>query len=297
MKGLALAIVLSGVLAAGCFGPEDTNEASGLPVPAPFVLRAQGCQEAGAYVTWNVIPDDPDIPPGFDTRHVASDLGDPPITTLGGGPTVQHTPLDMMPGSNVTGAYHPILHCATWQLDGVDRTDLWLAWVAVLVHAPPYDPEPLGREYAVGAIGVNDADLARALSAAGIAAETLSVTDFALDSTNMRHVFRFDHHGDIYADVPMRALAAKASEGMRLWIVAGEGGQEVRPVALDFTDEGGTHLVASAPGVFEHTVAGPAPAPIVPIHTFTSWALAYMGFSRTITLGPVVDASAPGHEH
>lgn len=167
------------------------------------------------------------------------------------------------------------------------------------MHPPSYDPAPLAREYSVGAIGVSDADLARALAVGGIATEPLTITDYALDATNMRHAFAFDAHGAIYADVPMRAMGEKPSEPMRRWVVAAEEGKASRPVALDFADEGGTRLVASAPGVFEHTVGGPAPASVVPLHTFTSWALAYTGVTRTVTLGPVVDVvvDADGHAH
>lgn len=228
---------------------------------------------------------------------MGEDLGNPPITTLGGGPTVQHTPLDMVPGDNVTGAYHPIMYCPTWTLDGLGKVDLWFAWVGALVHAPSFDPAPLAREYAVGVVAVSDADLARALSEAGIRSEVLTVTDFALDANHMRNAFQFDEHGDIYAHVPMRSLGARPSETLRLWAVTAGRGEENHPVALDFADVGGVHLVASAPGVFEHTVKGPAPAPVVPLHTFTSWALGYTGFSRTITPGPVVDVVVDGEGH
>jgi hypothetical protein len=98
----------------------------------------------------------------------------------------------------------------------------------------------------------------------------------------------------------MRELGPKTDETMRLWVVSGTRGEASRPVALDFLDEGGTHLVASAPGAFEHTVAAdPAPAPIVPVHTFSSWALGYTGVTRTIVLGPDVDVTidADGHVH
>jgi hypothetical protein len=297
----AKALVLVIALLAGCTTPEpsSTSLPDTMQAAATFQLDAQGCTEAGAYVTWNAFPNDPDLPPGFDTRHVSKDIGDPPFTTVGGGPTVLRTPADAVAGPNVTGAYHPIMRCATWTLDGVEKKDLWIAWVAAFVHAPTYDPAPLERTYSVGAIGVNDADLAAALARAGIKTERLTVTDFSLDAANMRHAFAFDHHGTIYADVPMREIGAKPEGTTRYWAVASEKGQSSHPVALDIRDAGGKHLVASAPGAFEHTVNGPAPASIVPAHTFSSWALAYTGFSRSITMGPVVNVTvdAGGHVH
>lgn len=303
MEGRAPVLLLIIALLAGCAtapsAPSSSLDGPSASIASAFRVDAQDCREGGAYVTWNVIPNDPDLPPGFDTRHVSSDIGDPPITTLGGGPTVLHTPADMMAGPNVTGAYHPLMHCATWTLDGVEKTDLWLAWVAALVYAPSYDPAPLEREYSVGAVGVNDADLAAALAGAGIAAEVLTITDFALDATHMRNAFAFDHHGVIYADIPMRDAGAKVDETMRLWVVVPADDGSSRPVALDFMDSGGAHLVASGPGAFEHTVTGPAPASVVPAHTFTSWALGYTGVTRTITLGPGVNVTldADGHAH
>lgn len=302
MDGRSFAPFVIVALLAGCAASQDPPAASLDPPPAAglaFRVDATDCAEAGGYVTWNVIPNDPDLPPGFDTRHVSAEIGDPPFTTVGGGPTILRTPADAIPGPNVTGAYHPIMHCPTWTLDGVEKADLWLAWVAASIYAPPYDPAPIEREYALGAIGVNDADLAARLRALGIVAETLTVTDFSIDATNMRHAFAFDHHGDIYADVPTRDAGAKSDETIRMWIVGAAPGEEGRPVALDFTDTGGRHLVASAPGAFEHTVKGPAPASVVPAHTFSSWALGYVGVTRSITLGPVVDVvlDADGHAH
>lgn len=295
---VVLIALLAGCVAAPQESPPHSSEAPSPKADEGFRIEGRDCSEGGAYVTWNAFPNDPDLPPGFATRHVAADLGDPPTNSLGGEPDRLHTPANAVPSDNVTGAYHPIMYCPTWILDGVEKTELWFAWVSALIHPPAYDSAPVSREYSAGAIGVNDADLAAKLEAAGFAPEHITVTDFFLDATHLRNAFAFDHHGAIYADVPMRVLGAKPSETTRLWVVTATGEGASRPIALDFLDEGGQHLVASAPGAFEHTVRGPAPADVVPIHTFTSWALGYTGVSRTITLGPATDFVLDGtHGH
>lgn len=273
------------VLLAGCLAPVSDPLPSPAAPPA-FRLVASGCEEGGGYVTWNAIEDN-QAPPPLQVADVSADLGHPPVNNNGA----------PVPDGNVTGAYHATLVCPRWSLDGVEKRDLRVAWVGGRVHAPPFDPAPVARNYAISTIGVSDADLVAALLRIGIQAEALLGAGLSFDGDVMVSSMSFAHHGDIVSAVPVERMAAKPDETIRIWALSPEG-DAARFVALDFGDRGGDHLVASGLGWFDHRTPSPQPPlPGVPIHEFSSWALAYRGVERVIEPGPSVDARTGAHGH
>lgn len=307
MKPLPV-LVGAALLLAGCTAPpsDEPAVAPGATVlPPTFALEASGCDEGGSYVTWNAFPGDRNFPPPFTPVDVSDDVGNPPTTSLGGSPQDPASEpwmhLDVVPGPTVTGAYHALVRCETWSLDGTARQDLWLGFVGARVAPPPFDPAPVDREYVVGVVGVADPDLAARMAAAGFHVEALSGLDLSLAGGSLRQAMRYDHHGDILAAVPLGGAGPKPAETIRLWTLVAVDEDHLRPLALDLVDAGGERYVASAPGLFEHTTTGPAPAvPGSPIHTFSSWALAYQGVERTFRPGPatevVLDVEGHGHQ-
>jgi hypothetical protein len=285
------------VLAAVCSGCLADDGAAPGPKAATWPtldLEVTDCIEGGSYVTWNAYDADRNFPHGFVPADVLSDLGDPPINSIG-----QPQEGDILPGALVTGAYHPLVQCATWATGNETGTDLLLALVGGRIEVPAFDLAPVPRQYLAFILAANEPAVVEALESAGYHAEALTDSTLALEGDVLRTVVHFSQHGDVYAAIPAREDGAKASETIRFWhLSADEGGAQVK--ALDFVDEGGTRLVASAPGYFEH-LAGSTQPPIpgAPLHSYTTWMLGYTGFTRSLVAGPVVilEGDGAGHGH
>src|SRR5688572_16747349 len=107
---MARAALLVLLLLAGCAAPPEDGAAPAAAAPAFF--DAPSCDEGGGYVVWN-----PDglyderagtLPAPFEVADVTDDLGAPPVTAFG---EASRRPL--------AGAYHVVVTCPTWTLDGV----------------------------------------------------------------------------------------------------------------------------------------------------------------------------------
>ena len=283
-RGLVVALV---ALAAGCAAPSPSADAE-LPVPEMLELfSSPSCDEGGGYVVWN-----PDglhderagrIPKPFEFADASGDLGDPPVTAFG---ERSRKPL--------AGAYHVVVSCPTWTFQGVEKTDLLMAFVTGRVLPPPFDPSPLEREYVTFFIAVNDPDLEAAFVALGLAPEQLLSASLSFDNGILTSTMQMDHHGDIISVVPIEPVGAREPETMRLWfMVPVEGG--TRAIAIDMVDSaGGTLHRAPSPGHFDHRAPSAAPpAPGAPLHELSSWALGYRDVARSMRAGPVVEELLP----
>lgn len=287
---MARALVLTVVaLLAGCTAPAEAPPEIGGHAAAVLFASAS-CDEGGSYVVWNqgglgdrfggILPEP------FVYADATEDTGNPPITAWG-----------EVPQKPLAGAYHAVLSCPTWSIGGVEKTDLLIAFVAVLIVPPPFDPAPIEREYLVGVIAANDPDVARALVGMGIAPDEFISASLSFDNDILRSTMQFGHHGDITSAVPIETHSEREAETMRFWLLANvEGG--ARPIALDFEDVGGTRHTASSPGYFDHRAPSAAPpAPGAPLHEFNSWALGYRDVARTVRIGPVVDTVVARADH
>lgn len=288
LPGIVLALAL---LAAGCVAAPAPEPAA--PAPAAglaFHVASGSCAEGGGYVTWNM-EDDRDVPAPFEGADVRDDLGNPPFNGGTGSP---------VPRGNMTGAYHATIHCPDYTLDGVAKKDLHLAFVGGRVQPPPFNPDGVTRHYALTAIGASDPDIHAAWEALGLPMDPLLSASLSFDRDVLVGTMSFAIHGDIVSVVPVKTYREKPDETIRLWFRVPREDGSMGLYALDMRDEGGTHLVASSVGHFDHRAPSPAPpAPGPPLHEFPSWALAYRDVVRTLAPGPVVDVvlDADGHAH
>ncbi|HVM44683.1 MAG TPA: hypothetical protein VM582_02010 [Candidatus Thermoplasmatota archaeon] len=274
---VALVALLAGCVTAPAGGP-DTAQAA-----APALFASDSCEEGGGYVVWNTDApiDDPagNLPEPFVYADATDDLDSPPVTAYG---EPSRRPLE--------GAYHAVISCPTWTFRGVEKSDLRIAFVALRIQAPPFDPAPLDREYLLPFIAVNDPQLEAALVALGIAPEKLISSSLSFENGVLISTMQMDHHGDIVSVVPIETRGARERETMRFWILAPVKGGATA-IALDVEDVGGTRLLAPTVGHFDHRAPSAAPPlPGTPLHEFNSWALAYRDVARTVRIGPAVDA-------
>lgn len=288
---VTLAVLLTALLA-GCAAPAaQTDSAASTKPVAPFI-EATLCHEGGGYVTWNMDVEG-EVPPPFEGHNVRDDLGDPPFN---GG--ADRNPI---PDENISGAYHGVIHCPAWTLDGVAKENLLIAWVGGRVYPPFFDPAPVERQYAMSVIGVNDADLETLLAERGFPVDPLYSAGLSFDQDVMLSTMSYQIHGDILSLVPVEEYREKPAETIRIWAMGKAPDGKAQPLALDLLDTGGRHLVASNVGHFDHRLPSPAPpAPGIPIHEFPSWALAYRDVTRSFAWGPAVesiDLDAGGHGH
>ncbi|MHB1261076.1 MAG: hypothetical protein ACYC2H_05110 [Thermoplasmatota archaeon] len=293
VRGSGALLVLAATVMSGCLAGVDDPATDPELAPAVLDLQVSGCREGGSYVTWNAYEGDRNFPFEFVPMDISDDVGRPAANSVG-----HPQEGSVLPNGNVTGAYHPIVHCDSWIARGVQGADLLMAFVGVRIHQPSFDPDAVPRQYLAGALAVNQPAVADAFLAAGFPIETLSDTVFSIDGGVLRTFIHFSHHGDIYSVIPFKEADAKPDETIRLWVMdVRDGTTTVR--ALDLIDEGGTRLVASAPGYFEHFAnSDQPPVPGAPLHSYTTWLLGYTGFSRTFEAGPtvVLDGEAT-HEH
>lgn len=281
------------LLGAGCLSsPSEppASDAAAAPAAQAFLFEADTCDEGGGYVTWNM-KEPNQIPPPFAGENVRDDLGDPPFN--GGG--TQGPVAD----ENITGAYHATIWCPTYRIQGEERQNLLIAIVGGRVLPPPFDPAPVARNYQLSTIGINDPDLHALFEARGLPVDPLLGATLSFDNDVLVQTMSYAIHGDIISAVPVKAYREKPDETIRIWMMAKQADDTMVPVALDFVDVGGSHLIASQVGHFDHRTPPLAPGmPTgVPLHEFPSWALAYRGVARTAQWGPAIEQTFDGSGH
>jgi hypothetical protein len=285
MRGSMLLLAVA--LAAGCASstapPPDAAPAEEAPShgaagqAASLALIAKDCVEGGGHTSYRFQPGGRYLPEPWKEADVSDDLGHPLVGSEG---RVGDTPS--------WGIYHASVRCASYALDGKEGKDLFYGFVAIRVEPPPFDDGTAKIHYLAMMISASNPDVQEALHAAGFHASKGSGVAETVGST-FHQVLRDEHHGDFESRFVSKEAGPMPPGPVRLWMLTKGDDGKFHPRSLDWTNEGGAHIVAEGVGTISHTGTNDhAPLPGVAANAN---GLAYAGYARTITLGPAPDVA------
>ena len=303
-RAAVLAVALAALAFAGCLGaPAAPLDAEGdrltLPPSGPAFPRLDlaDCTEGGGHSNYNLDLLQGLMPEPWILADVTEDIG--PVTVTN---TVPPTPAT----GPQSGIYHAAFRCGGFLLDGEEQGPLSGGYVGIRVEPPPFDTGGAARHYLVITFSTDHAALNQLLNDAGYHVPSASVVVEQVGPL-FHSVLDDAEHGVYEAHFQPVEAGAKWEGTLRLWLqlgaeqghhggLAAQAHDAIRPVALDLTDAGGTHLHArDASAVFSHSRTtdhdqnlGGVTVP-VPAVAGTTAGLGYVGFTRSLTLGPQPD--------
>ena len=270
---------------AGVGGDDDHGGAA-----ADFRFEASDCVEGGGH---SVHPELPDyLPDPWDPADVMDDTGKPPLTT-----EFWSHPTEALPEEgNTMGNWHVTMMCGSDSLDGRAIDGHVFGYVGMRIEAPPFDNgTPADRHYLITVIASNDAGFRELLHHRGFhATDAFGHVGYDWGPVNPSAFEPYFHnildtaaHG-VYESYFRPEAAGEMPGSFRLWFQKENGDGTFSPIALDITNEGGSRLRAQGfYGTFTHLeTEDHAPLPGA---GGESPALAYTGFNRVITPGPMPD--------
>lgn len=297
LLGLALvATALAGCIASPA--PSQAPSADLLPAEAPrapLSIALADCREGGGHSIYNLDLIQGLMPEPWVLADVRGDTGDV---------TLQNTVPPLPTEGELSGIYHAAFSCASHAIDGVEKGPLAGGYVGIRVQPPAFDPGGAARHYVVVTFATDSEEVNGLLTEAGyhVAASNVVVED----QGPLLHTVLDDAEHGVYEVLFQPVEAGPKEDGIvRLWIQLGaeehhgdvraqaHDAPQIKPVALDLVDVGGTHVHAQdTSAVFSHTRTtdhdqdlGFAVVPI-PGAGGNTGGLGYYGFSRTITVGP-----------
>lgn len=293
MSRTLAALALLGFLVAGC---ADTPDAGGdAPggnhdhgdehtggAAADFRFEATDCIEGGGH---SVHPELTDyLPDPWDPADVMDDTGKPPLTTE----FWSHPDKAIPEEGNTMGNWHVTMMCGSDSLDGRAIDDHVFGYVGMRIEAPPFDTgAPVDRHYLITVVASNDAGLRELLHHRGFHATDATGHVGMVEGGFFHNILATADHGT-YEAYFRPEPAGEMPGSYRLWFQKDNGDGTFSPIALDITNEGGSRLRAQGfYGTFTHLeTEDHAPLPGA---GGESPAVAYTGFSRVITPGPMPD--------
>jgi hypothetical protein len=286
-------LALTALLLAGCAAdaPDATTQdtggrhdhgGQGGNATHDFRFEASDCVEGGGH---SVHPELEDyLPDPWDPADVMDDTGKPPLTTEFWAHPAQAIPEE----GNTMGNWHVTMMCSSSTLDGRTITDHVFGYVGMRIEAPPFDTgAAVDRHYLVTVVASNDAGLRELLHHRGFHATDATGHVGEMGDGLFHNILDTADHG-VYESYFRPEPAGDMPASFRLWFQKDNGDGTFSPIALDIANQGGSRLRAQGfYGTFTHLeTEDHAPLPGA---GGESPAVAYTGFGRVITPGPMPD--------
>jgi hypothetical protein len=321
---LLLASVVAALFVAGCLGGAAPSKATAMdPESMPhshdqdmmgmedhehhgmniallkdFKVEFKDCKEAGGVSLYDMPPEGQTGPVKggpFRLYSISDDTGNPKIGTYG-------QPLTKG-GSN--GIWHIALACTQHSLDGKDLGPYEGGWVAQRIYAPPWDNSGIVRQYFVADLSFNAGPLVNLIKeSTGLhASRNLDAKIDFVAPTTLHTILDDEDHGVFETHGKTKMWEPKDSlNKIRFWMLINPAGHghgtegseacECIPISFDLENTAGSYQVFDGTGWLSHsrTDAHSAPGPVPvqePAATGNVGGMAYTGFDRVMTLGPM----------
>ncbi|MBI2078572.1 MAG: hypothetical protein HYT80_09445 [Euryarchaeota archaeon] len=275
-----------------------------------FNVEFKNCREGGGVSLYN-LDDGTNRPPvgapavllnptrvqgptrDFNRTSISDDTGDPKLGSY-------FTPIRGSKGT--TGIWHTALTCAGHSLNGKDLGPYEGGWVGVRVEKPRWDTSDVARHYFVADLSFNQKEIKDLIHHATGLHASLNL-DAKVDVMNgdvMHTILDDEDHGVFETHGRLKDWKPKDSlETMRFWMLinpeghghAGEEGSnppcKCIPISFDVKSVGGTYRVIDGTGYLSHSRTDAHGNQ--PVAHGNVGGMAYLGFDRTMELGPMPD--------